>query len=78
MFDRYQQSHGKQHLPCPTSAEIEKSFAELKKLGLTDFDAYHLMALRGGGAMAVQNSNGGGRYPAFLQLLRAKGFKVSY
>jgi hypothetical protein len=76
MFRRYYESHGKNHLPCPSPEEIESDFAKLKAVGLPDEDAWHLMALRGGGAMCVQDSGGGGRYPDFLKTLRARGFKV--
>jgi hypothetical protein len=76
MFRRYYESHGPQHMACPSPESIESDLAKLKELGLPDEDAYRLMALRACGSMATQGSSGGGRYTAFLQQLRARGFEI--
>lgn len=76
MFRRYYESHGPQHMACPSPESIESDLAKLKELGLPDEDAYRLMALRACGSMATQGSSGGGRYTAFLQQLRARGFDI--
>jgi hypothetical protein len=76
MFRRYYESHGPQHMPCPSPEQNAAELAALKELGLPDEDAYRLMALRACGSMATQGSNGGGRYSDFLKVLRARGFDV--
>jgi hypothetical protein len=65
MFRRYYESHGPQHMACPSPESIENDLAKLKELGLPDEDAYRLMALRACGSMATQGSSGGGRYSVF-------------
>lgn len=76
MFRRYYESHGPQHMACPSPESIEREFARLKALGLSDEDAWLLMALSACGSMATQGSSGGGRYPDFLQRLKARGFGI--
>lgn len=78
MFARYAASHGPKHLPCPSPADLKAEYLKLKKLGLPDEDALHLMALRAKGAMSTSNTSGGGKLPAFIRVLNNRGFKVDY
>jgi hypothetical protein len=76
MFERYYKSHGPQHLPCPSPAEIEADYRKLKAKGLTDAEAFYALALEGKGAMSVSNTSGGGKLPAFYNSLRKRGIKI--